>query len=461
MKLFSTSVLRPTLAMAALTVAGAAGAQDMPGMADMPGMTAKKPDTSPDQGKPAMADTPGMDMPGMAMPAMSMTGAFGPYPMSREASGTSWQPESTPDGGLHFMAGPWMLMAHGYLDAIYDNQGGQRGNDKAFSASMGMLMAQRPLGEDGTLGLRAMMSLDPLMGANGYPLLFATGETNNGHEALVDRQHPHDLFMELSASYSLKLSDRDSVFFYAGLPGEPALGPPAFMHRFSGADDPEAPITHHWLDSTHITYGVVTDGYVEGPWKIEGSVFRGREPDQHRYDIEGPRLDSVSARLTFNPTPNWSLQTSWGYLKSPEQLTPNIDENRLTASGSYNLPFGNDVWATTFAWGRKMNHPGHTLDGFLLESEVVLHDTHTVFARAERVAEDELFDDYVSEGARLSGRVFTVEKISLGYIRDFHLDEHLKLGIGGLVSRYDYPAALDRAYGDPTSYMVFVRLKLG
>jgi hypothetical protein len=102
-----------------------------------------------------------------------------------------------------------------------------------------------------------------------------------------------------------------------------------------------------------------------------------------------------------------------------------------------------------------MNHPGHTLDGFLLESEVVLHDTHTFFARAERVAEDELFDD-----GPLLGQVFTVEKISLGYIRDFHLDEHLKLGIGGLVSRYDYPSALDRAYGDPTSYMIFLRLKL-
>jgi hypothetical protein len=102
-----------------------------------------------------------------------------------------------------------------------------------------------------------------------------------------------------------------------------------------------------------------------------------------------------------------------------------------------------------------MNHPGHTLDGFLLESELILHDTHTVFARAERVAEDELFED-----GPLQGQVETVEKISLGYIRDFHPAEHLKLGIGGLVSRYGYPSALDHAYGDPTSYMIFLRLKL-
>jgi hypothetical protein len=181
MGMFSTIRFRLALSSAAMTLALPAFAQDMA----MPGMTASQPNPPAKQDQPDMGgmDMPGMDMttPSTAMPPMTMTGAFGPYAMSREASGTSWQPDSTPDGGPHFMAGPWMLMGHGYLDAIYDNQGGPRGNDKAFSASMGMLMAQRPLGEDGTLGLRAMMSLDPLMGANGYPLLFATGETNNGH----------------------------------------------------------------------------------------------------------------------------------------------------------------------------------------------------------------------------------------------------------------------------------------
>ena len=338
-------------------------------------------------------------------------------------------------------------------------RGGQRGNDKAFSASMAMLMAQRPIGEDGTLGLRAMLSLDPLMGANGYPLLFATGETANGRDALVDRQHPHDLFMELSGSYSLKLSAEGSAFVYAGLPGEPALGPPdlhapLLRRRYSrGADHPSLVGQHPY----HL-WRRDRPAISRGRGRSRALYFAGREPDQYRYDIEGPRLNSVSARLSYNPAPNWSFQTSWGYLKSPEQLTPNIDENRLTASGAYNLPFGDNVWATTFAWGRKMNHPGNTLDGFLLESEVVLHDTHTFLARAERVGEDELFDDAPSP---LSGRVLTVEKISLGYIRDVHLVEHLKLGIGGLVSRYGYPTALDHAYGDPTSYMIFMRLKLG
>jgi len=423
---------------------------------------AQEPSAKPPE--PAMDDQSmaGMDMSQPksgddAAMAMSMTGAFGTYAMSRESSGASWQPESTPTTGLSFMAGDWMLMAHGAVDAVYDSQGGPRGNDKIFSSSMGMLMAQKSVGDLGTLGLRAMLSLDPLMGANGYPLLFATGETANGRDPLVDRQHPHDLFMELSGSYSLAFSDIGSIFIYAGLPGEPALGPSAFMHRFSGMDDPEAPITHHWMDSTHVTFGVVTAGVVYDRWKLEGSVFRGREPDQHRYDIEGPNLDSASARITFNPTPDWSMQASWGYLKSPEQLTPNVNENRITASATYNHPFGDNNWATTLAWGRKMNSPGNTLDGFMLESAVVFHDTHTIFGRVERVDEDELF-----EGASpLQGRVFAVDKISLGYIRDFHVADHAKLGLGGLVSRYGFPSALDRAYGDPTSFMIFLRLKVG
>jgi hypothetical protein len=386
-----------------------------------------------------------------------MFGVLGPYTMTRESSGTSWQPDSTPHEGMHFMADQWSLMAHGYVNGVFDSQGGPRGGDKGFSSSMAMLMAQRPVGDNGTLGLRSMISLDPLMGSNGYPLLFATGETADGHNQLVDRQHPHDLFMELAGTYSYKLTDKSSAFLYAGLPGEPALGPSAFMHRFSGMDNPEAPITHHWLDSTHITFGVLTAGYIYDKWKIEASTFRGREPDEHRFDIEAPKLDSFSTRLTYNPTTNWSFQTSWGYLKSPEELAPNVNENRLTASGTYNLPFDNNNWATTFAWGRKMDNPGHDLDGFLLESSVVLHDTHTFFGRAERVGEDELFEG----DPTLGNQVITVNKLSLGYIRDFHVAEHLKFGVGGLVSRYAYPSKIDNAYGsDPTSYMLFVRLKL-
>jgi len=266
--------------------------------------------------------------------------------------------------------------------------------------------------------------------------------------------------MELSGSYSHRLSPTDSGFLYFGLPGEPALGPPAFMHRFSGMNIPEAPITHHWLDSTHITYGVLTGGLVHDSFKVEVSGFRGREPDQHRYDIERPSLDSISTRLSWNPIADLSAQISWGYLHSPEQLEPNVNENRITASFTYNKPFGDgNNWATTFAWGRKMNRPGHTLDGFLLESSVVLQDTHTIFGRAERVNEDELLANTL--GLETPEPIFTPTKFSLGYIYDFHVADHVKLGIGGLGTRYIVSKGLDTAYGsDPTSFMAFVRLKI-
>jgi hypothetical protein len=395
---------------------------------------------------------------------MEMKGFLGPYPMSREGSGTSWLPDSTPHEGVHQTYGDWMLMEHALVNGVYDHQGGPRGGDKAFVGGMIMGMAQRTLGDD-TLGLKAMLSPDPFMGPSGYPLLLATGETADGRTPLIDRQHPHDLFMELSGSYSHKLSPNSSVFVYAGLPGEPALGPTAFMHRTSGMDIPEAPITHHWLDSTHITFGVVTVGAVWDTWKIEASAFRGREPDQHRFDVEKPRLDSVSARLTWNPVRELSLQVSLGRLHSPEQLSPEVDEDRVTASATYTRTLGDDtLWSSTFAWGRKINHPGNTLDGFLLESELIFKRTYTLFVRAERVAEDELLERAsgpIELGPLAPMPVFTVNKISLGGIYDVPVAEHLKFGVGALVSKYGLPGTLKPLYGgDPTSYMVFFRLKL-
>ena len=381
---------------------------------------------------------------------------FGDYPMTREASGTSWQPESSPHEGIMGMHGDWMTMLHGEVNLVYDRQGGTRGGDKAFSSSMLMLMGTREL-QQGTLGLRGMVSADPLMGKAGYPLLFQTGETADGHTPLVDRQHPHDLFMELAATYSLPLSDTSSVFAYAGLPGEPALGPPAFMHRSSGADNPEAPISHHWLDSTHISYGVVTLGYVKGNFKIEGSAFRGREPDQNRYDIETGKLDSISGRVTWNPSRDWSLQVSRGHVASPEALEPEVNVNRTTASAIYNRAFDGNNWQTTLAWGRNAASTGVTTDSWLLESAVNFRKTHTVFGRYERADKNELFE----ESSPLAGETFDIGKLSLGYLYDFPAVNYFKVGVGGLVSKYDIPETLKPFYGSsPTSVMLFVRVKI-
>jgi hypothetical protein len=388
-------------------------------------------------------------------PAMDMAGLDGNYTLTREGSGTSWQPDSTPMSGLHSMQGAWMRMLHGFADLIYDNQGGGRGERQSFSTSMLMFMARRELG-DGAFGVHLMASSDPAMGPSGYPLLFQTGETANGKDPLIDRQHPHDLLMEAAVSYSRNLSAASSAFVYLGLPGEPALGPNAFMHRLSGQSIPEAPLSHHWMDSTHIAWGVLTAGYTAGKLRLEASAFNGREPDQNRYDLEVRPLDSYATRLSYNPGPDWSLQGSFGRLASPEQLQPGVSVRRATASASYNAPLAQS-WQTTLAWGRNSPSAGPASDAWLLESTASVAAAHTIFGRFEHVAKDELF----VPGSALAGRNFMINKLSLGYIFDFTRWQSLELGLGGLVSMYSYPAELNAAYGtDPVSCMGFVRARL-
>ena len=400
----------------------------------------------------SMADMPGMNMPGMAMD-MPATGILGSYPMSRDASGTSWQPDAAEHGGVHDMEGDWMLMGHLMLTGIYDTQSGPRGGDKTFLAGMAMGAARRDFGDTDTLNFRAMLSPDPFMGRSGYPLLLATGETANGTTPLVDRQHPHDLVMELSGTYAHHFTKADSAFLYFGYPGEPALGPTAFMHRASAMDIPEAPITHHWLDSTHITFGVLTAGFVHDDIKLEVSQFTGREPDQQRFDFDPIKLDSTALRASWNPDEHWSLQTSWGFLKSPEQLAPNIDENRWTASATYVTPLGDgSSLAATAAWGLKQLSDGTDLNGVMLEAEYKPAAFWTLFARAEWEENNEL---------AASGATARVGKLSLGAIHDWRIAEHWKIGLGGSYDFVFVPSSLTPSYGsDPHGAMVFTRIAL-
>ncbi|MEZ5972762.1 MAG: hypothetical protein R3C31_13210 [Hyphomonadaceae bacterium] len=386
----------------------------------------------------------------------NMRGLYGPYAMGRDASGTAWQPDVSNHGGVHLHRGEWMLMTHALLNGVYAWADGPRGDEKAYLAGMVMASARRDVGDRGTLNLRAMLSPDPLMGANGYPLLMAAGESADGVEPLVDRQHPHDLFMELSASYSHRLGETSSVFVYGGLPGEPAFGPPAFMHRMSAMDSPEAPLTHHWFDSTHITFGVITAGVTHGDWKIEGSRFRGREPDEHRYDIETGDLDSSALRVSWNPTPNWSVQASWADITSPEQLEPDQDEERWSVSAIYTRPLQDHGWlSTTLGFANKERTDGASLDAWLAEAAWHPNENWTLFARGESIETDEL-------GATHHGPVEDVARLSAGAIRDWRINEHAVFGVGALVQQHFASDALEPLYGgDPQGAMGFVRLKIG
>ena len=377
-----------------------------------------------------------------------MTGALGPYGSQREASGTSWQPDSAIHGGLHADAGDWTLMGHAALNLVYDRQSGPRGGEMGFVSGMAMGSARRELG-GGTLQLRAMLSPDPLNGRSGYPLHLAAGESADGVTPLVDRQHPHDFFMELSASYSHSIGAGSSLFLYAGLPGEPAFGPPAFMHRMSIQDSPEAPITHHWLDSTHIAFGVVTAGLVLGDVKLEGSRFNGREPDHRRWNIETAPLDSTALRLSWNPTGTLSLQASWARLIAPEQLDPHENSTRWSASALYTRRLGGgNWWSATLAWGNRDGAEAVALEG------AAGLDPWTVYARAEYAQNDELAGGH--HGARRN-----VGKVSAELIHDFRVSRRLRLGLGAQYALNFVPAALEPLYaGDPDGAMAFIRLRL-
>ena len=353
------------------------------------------------------------------------------------------------------MAGDWMLMGHATLNLVYSWQEGPRGDEMVFGSGMVMGMARRELGA-GTLQFRAMLSPDPLMGRRGYPLHLAAGESADGVNVLVDRQHPHDFFMELSASYSVPLGPNASAFLYAGLPGEPAFGPPAFMHRMAIADSPEAPITHHWLDSTHITFGVVTAGAIVGNLKIEGSRFNGREPDERRWNIETGPLDSTALRVSWNPAPQWSLQASWARLESPEQLEPEQDQTKWSASALYTHTLDAErALSITAAWGRRISdHVG--LDAWALEAAFNPARAWTVFARAEGTENNELL---AAGGPH--GEAHAVAKMSAGALRDFAITRHTTIGVGALFAINSVDEALEPAYGSsPTGGMVFVRLRI-
>ncbi len=450
--------------------APSAAPDSMPGMTMMPAPT-PSPQATPgmDMDKPTAAgpqSMPGMDMSAPQAgtpPSTGKTGAMAGMAMDMgsknqpgEGSGTSRLPAL--DGGmhgLHVMTGGWMIMVHGYAWGVGTDQSGPRGRSEAFVTSMGMVDARRELGGGTTLRLRSMLSLEPLMGAKGYPSLFATGETANGVTPLIDRQHPHDLFMELSARIDTPIKGNLSAFVYGGPVAEPALGPSAFMHRRSARYLPLAPITHHWFDSTHITYGVVTAGIYDGQWQIEGSAFRGREPDQHRWDIETPKLDSWSLRATWNPSPYWSAQVSYGRLKTPEALEPGVDEARTTASISY----ASGKVSALAGFSVKNRMPGRSLTAWLGELNWDLSDHHSLFGRVENVANDELFPNPADP---LHDRTFRIMRAEAGYAYRLRLTKLLEAAIGGTGFVIAKPSALDSAYGKaPAGWTAFVKLSLG
>ena len=377
-------------------------------------------------------DHGGMKMDGMDMNMNGMQGMNNQ--IYQTASGTSWAPATTPMYMLMHEFSNSSLMEHGGLFPRYTYQSGPRG-DKEFGApSWYMVMYDNNLTTNDLLELRAMVSLDAAIEKNrGYPLLLQTGE------GLIDRQHPHDLFDELAVSYRHKFSDDITANIYAGLPGEPALGPPAFMHRTSAMSNPDAPLSHHWQDATHVTFGVATVGLQYKNFKVEGSFFNGREPDSNRYDIDKPRFDSYSGRLSYNPTDELALQTSFAYLTNVEGDSVNI--HRFTASAIYTKKIGNDGWwSSTLVFGQNKLPSENANNSILLESEYSVN-SNNIYGRAEFVQKFRHDLNIPGNGTA------DISAITLGYSRRLITVVKVDFDLGAQATYNIIPESLRSYYG--------------
>jgi len=376
-------------------------------------------------------------------------------PSPHSASGTGWQPASVPEYEWMWMRGGWELMAHGVIFAGYNQQGGPRGAGKAESVNWGMLMEQHKLGS-GTILFRQMFSAESLTSPHpGFPELFQTGETYHG-EPLVDHQHPHNLFAELAALYTVPITEKLTWELYGGPSAEPALGPVAYLHRASQSELPLAPLSHHLQDSTHTSFGVVTTGFIIDRVKVEASVFNGREPNEQRWSIQLAALDSYSGRVSIAPHQNWTAQYSVGRLEHPEAAEPG-SQWRQTASVEYNRPLTRGNWATTAVWGRVHKIATDTnLNSYLLESTLNFRERNYVFSRLELVDKDELFPLAAEHPA------YRIGAYTFGGVRDLAQNRAWQFGLGADLTFYSKPAVLDAAYGDrPVSFQIFLRMRPG
>jgi hypothetical protein len=430
-------------------------------MSNMPGMKHDKVD---DDEKEEVNEEDAEDIYHKIMKMGNMSSARSrSLPMTRDGSGTSWQPDAAPMYGYMTHAKKWMFMFHGDIFLRYDHQNfnndGARGNSEKFDApDMLMAMAQRPIGKKGVLHINTMFSTDALIaGGSGYPLLFQTGESWQG-QPLVDRQHPHDLFSELSASYAYSFTRKTDISLYVGYPGEPALGPVTFMHRSSGGFMPDAPIGHHWQDATHITFGVATLGFRYGHFKLEGSSFTGREPDENRYDFDQPLFDSWSGRLSYNPSQRWSFQASHGFIKSPEALRPDEDIDRTTASAAYVLPINHDKYlSATALWGQNESNVTNASNSALLEATLKLNRL-ALYTRYEWIQKS-------NEELNIVGMFYSepyvqhnINAFTLGAGYDLFNLGYIMVAAGAQITM-DHAADLAYLYGDnPLSCEVYLHI---
>ena len=389
-------------------------------------------------------------MPGMNMPSMNMADMNpAAVSMMNLASGTSMNPAAWNMPMLMAPLGSWNTMFMGLAFIVDTQQTGPRGGDKLYSPNTFMATAEHRAGAKGAFQADLMLSLEPAtITGERYPLLFQTGETAYGR-SLYDAQHPHNLIMALGFHYAYEISEDTTIQVYVAPVGDPALGPVAYPHRASAEELPQAPISHHLEDSTHISDDVVTVGIAHKKLKLEASGFHGAEPGENRWIIQQGAINSWSTRLWFFPTKNWAAQVSVGRIAHPEALEPG-DQVRSTSSLSYTKA----GWSSTFVWGRNHNTAtyGNT-NSYLAESVVPISRKNFLTGRIELADKDDLF-------VPVPG-TFRIGAYTLGYTRDLKLFSYVETGMGANFSAYSLPDSIKPFYGNhPVGGNIFIRLRL-
>ncbi|HZE89583.1 MAG TPA: hypothetical protein VE404_08550, partial [Verrucomicrobiae bacterium] len=351
----------------------------------------------------------------------------------------------------------WTVGYHGYAFLDVNRQESTSTARDFQSENHVMVFASRPWGR-GTLQLLGTFTLEPATyRAEGEPELFQRGETYDGI-LLVDRQHPHDLFTQIAASWRTPLGAGRSFRLYVAPRGEPAIGPVAYPHRLSASLNPSAPLAHHNQDSTHASQDVVTAGFDLSRFTIEASGFHGREPDQNRWDLEQGRIDSYSGRVTYRATPSLSFQVSSARREHPEDLEPG-SQTRTTGSGMYERLLPDGFIAVTATVGKDQTPDGQEW-GNGVEAAWKFRKKHVVYSRVEGVTRD-IFEltDKTQRPSGVSPEKTLVEAATFGYARSIPLLVEAGTELGADVTVYRLTSRLDPVYGDrPFSCHFYLKL---
>jgi hypothetical protein len=384
--------------------------------------------------------------------------------LMNESSGTAMNPAAWPMPMLMLHFGKWNTMFMGTAFLVDTQQSGPRGGDKLYSPNWFMVSSEHRVGARGAFEANLMLSLEPATVTDRrYPLLFQTGETAYG-APLMDAQHPHNFIMGLGFHYTHELGEDTVLDAYFAPVGDPALGPVAYPHRASAMELPQATLSHHWQDSSHIADDVITMGISHNKVKLEASGFYGSEPGENRWIIQSGPINSWSTRLWFFPGKNWAAQVSLGRIAHPEALEPG-DQVRTTASLHYTKPMSAGSWSSSLIWGRiHSTETRRDLNSYLAESVLPVRSKNFITGRFELVDKDELFTnqpDIQERLDRLYGSIFRIGAYTIGYTRDIDLFRYIETGIGANFSAYSLPAAIKPYYGEhPVGGNIFIRFRL-